>query len=228
MFTAGEVFRSIVLLAPKLRRDPPEPMVVASAFNAALADLVADVVDADPERLANEYALPDYALDSDPVDLTAAGTEGDPTNREWLRILYLDWEADGEGDEVWITTLEARGRAPHEYPGRVVGYLTDNLRKLHKVAGWSSVTGLTVYGVPVPEEVLPRTIETEQFDYPRSMKDALRWDMMLQLAPYAGADGGIIQYWEAKRAEARDRLMGDVTSHVVSRIEDQPLYEEGW
>lgn len=226
MFTAGEVFRSIVLLAPRLRSEPPDPMVVASAFNAALADLVSDVVDADPERLAAKYTLPDYALDSDPVDLTAAGTEANPSSREWLRILYIDWEADGRGDEVWITTLEARGRALHEYPGRVVGYLTDNLRKLHKVAGWDNVTGLTIYGVLAPEEVLPRTFEKKQFDYPRSMKDALRWDMLLQLAPYAGADAQTVGYWEAKRQEARDRLFADVHGHIESRIEDQPLIQE--
>lgn len=226
MFTAGEVFRSIVLLAPRLRSEPPDPMVVASAFNAALADLVSDVVDADPERLAAAYVLPEHAFHDDFVDLTAAGTPESPTTRDWLRILYIDWEGRGEGDEVWITTLEARGRAPHEYPGRVVGYLTDNLRKLHKVAGWDNVTGLTIYGVLAPEEVLPSTFEKKQFDYPRSMKDALRWEMLLQLAPYAGADAQTVGYWEAKRQEARDRLFADVHGHIESRIEDQPLIQE--
>lgn len=226
MFTAGEVFRSFVLLAPRLRSDPPEAMVLASAFNAALYDLVSEVVDMDAERLAAEYVLPEHAFHDDFVDLTAAGTPESPTTRDWLRILYIDWEGRGEGDEVWITTLEARGRAAHEYPGRVVGYLSDQLRRLHKVSGWSGVDSLVVYGVVAPEKVTQATFDKIEFDYPRALESALRWEFLLQLAPYAGADAQTLGYWEAKRQEARERLLADVRGHIESRIEDQPLIQE--
>lgn len=227
MFTAGDVFRSIVLLAPRLRAEPPEPMVIASAFNAALADLISDVVDTDAERLAARYTVPSWVVSQNPVDLTLAGDQDNPTTREWLRILYVDWkDAAGEGDEVWITTIEARNRAAHDYDGVVVATASDQLRKLYKVSGWEGVHTLEVYGVLAPEEVTARTIDSAQFDYPRAVRDALRWELLLQLSAYAAPDGGTVQYWEAKRSEARSRLLDDVAGHMGSRIEDQPLYWE--
>lgn len=227
MFTAGDVFRATFIRAPELRTKPPRGDIVAAAFNEALLELVLDVIDIDEERLAGRYTVPSWVVSQDPVDLTLAGDQDNPTTREWLRILYVDWkDAAGEGDEVWITTIEARNRAAHDYDGVVVATASDQLRKLYKVSGWEGVHTLEVYGVLAPEEVTARTIDSVQFDYPRAVRDALRWELLLQLSAYAAPDGGTVQYWEAKRSEARNRLLGDVAGHMESRIEDQPLYWE--
>ena len=227
MFTAGDVFRSIVLLAPRLRAEPPEPMVIASAFNAALADLISDVVDTDAERLAARYTVPSWVVSQDPVDLTLAGDQGNPTTREWLRILYVDWkDAAGEGDEVWITTIEARNRAAHDYDGVVVATASDQLRKLHKVSGWEGVHTLEVYGVLAPVPVTEETLDTEVYDYPSVLRSALTWELLVHLAMHQGIADGRIALWEQRRAEARERLAGNARGHLVNRIEDQPLTYE--
>lgn len=227
-FTAGDVYRSTLRLAPELRARPASPDVVASTFNDALLDLVLDVIDADAERLAARHELPAWAVASDPVDLTAAGTEEAPETREWLHIAFLDWKSGGQvGGEVWLTTLEARHRGAHDYPGAVVGYLDDQLRRLHKVAGWQGVDGLVLYGVRAPVKVREETLDKVEHDYPRALESAIRWDLLVQLATHHGIGDGRIQYWEGKRIEARERLVADARGHAASRIEDIPI-SYGW
>jgi len=227
VFTAGEVFRATFIRAPELRTKPPRGDIVAAAFNEALLELVLDVIDIDEERLAGRYTVPSWVVSQDPVDLTLAGDQDNPTTREWLRILYVDWkDAAGEGDEVWITTIEARNRAAHDYDGVVVATASDQLRKLHKVSGWEGVHTLEVYGVLAPVPVTEETLDTEIYDYPSVLRSALTWELLVHLAMHQGIADGRIALWEQRRAEARERLAGNARGHLVNRIEDQPLTYE--
>lgn len=225
MFTAGEVFRATFIRAPELRTKPPRGDIVAAAFNEALLELVLDVIDIDEERLAGRYTVPAWVVARDPIDLTLSGDEADPKPREWLRIAYVDWrDAAGEGDEVWITTIEARNRAAHDYDGAPAAVIEDQLRVLRPAGSWPKVDALEVYGVLAPESVSAQTFDSTRFDYPRIMQAALRWELLCALAsPSRGFGPDRIAYFEAKRREAADRLAADARNHASSRIEDQPL-----
>lgn len=220
-FTAAEIFRSTIRGAPELHRQPPGPQDIALVFNDALLELLIDVLDMDEERLAARYVLPAAVVDADPVDLTDDGTGTGA--REWLLISYIDWlDANGEGDEVVLVTLEARNRAKQEYHGAVVGHLSDQRRKLHKVTGWGSVKELEIYGVPAPTRVTPATIESTTFDFPSVLAAALRWELVLGLAPIVEIADGRIAMWDSRRSEARARLEADAHS-VASLVEDVPI-----
>jgi hypothetical protein len=229
VFTAAKVYRAARLHAPELRKLKVEGDSVAAAFNAALLDLVLEVVDTDTERLAKKFAVEAavVAASAEAVDLTAAVVNAVVTTaeREWLWIEYIDWlDAEGEGDEVWITTLEARNRARHDHQGHVVGFLDDQLRRLVKVDGWTDVVSLEVYGILRPAEVAPGALDTLQFDYPAVVENALAWEMVMQLAGDV-VSGSRLQVWEARREQARGRIAGAGTG-IGSRIEEVPLNYE--
>lgn len=225
-FTAAEVFLDASTTAPELGTRPIDPDVIARCFNVALRDLVQEVVDVDDERLAAEYTVPAAVVAADPVDLTDDGTG--TGKREWLAIGYIDWrDASGEGFEVWLGTIEARNRIAADADGWVAGYLDDQLRRLRKVTGWSGVQTLAVYGVLVPPAATLANLRTQAYDYPTSLRTALRWELAVLLAPYAGVqDRHLLERWEARRMEARERLLGDAGGHVRSRVDALILQSE--
>lgn len=223
-FTVGDVYRRAILLAPEVQRSPPTPETIARFFTDILADLIADVMDMDEERLARSYTVPADVVDEDPIDLTDDGVGGSGT-REWLRIIYIDWVgSDGTDGEVAVPTLEARHRARREYAGHVVGYLEDEQRLLRKVTGWDGVDTLKVHGVLVP--VAPDAADLDgvgsTYDFPRSIYSALRWELLLELGSLRSEDirPEKIGYWENKRGEARQRLMMDAQDFALNRIDD--------
>ncbi|HET7321070.1 MAG TPA: hypothetical protein VFI96_01125, partial [Longimicrobiaceae bacterium] len=198
MFTAHDLFLEASVEAPELLSKPVDPHVIAATFNAALRDLVMDVVDADAERLAQRYDVPEAVVALDPIDLTDDGT-GTGT-RAWLHIDYIDWQdASGEGDEVWLPAIEARNRAVDAYPDVVVGMLENQYRSLRKLAGWSSVRTLLVYGVLAPTKVALQTLATVQHDYPPVLESALKWEWLAQLGGIIGADAQRQQKWALRR-----------------------------
>lgn len=217
MFTAGDVFRAAARVEPLLLERVPNKDTIAATFNDVLTELVLEVVDADEERLAVRETV-----DVDgggPFDLTR-GRE-----IEWLRIMGVDWSFKGTvGGEVWITTIEARNRAAHDYDGAPAAVIEDQLRALRPAGSWPKVDALEVYGVLAPEAVSAQTFDKTRFDYPRIMQAALRWELLCALAsPSRGFGPDRIAYFEAKRREAADRLAADARNHASSRIEDQPL-----
>lgn len=217
MFTAGDVFRAAARVEPLLLERVPNKDTIAATFNDVLTELVLDVVDADEERLAVRETV---GVDgSGPFDLTR-GRE-----IEWLRIMGVDWSFKGTvGGEVWITTIEARNRAAHDYDGAPAAVIEDQLRVLRPAGSWPKVDALEVYGVLAPEAVSAQTFDSTRFDYPRIMQAALRWELLCALAsPSRGFGPDRIAYFEAKRREAVDRLAADARNHASSRIEDQPL-----
>lgn len=217
MFTAGDVFRAAARVEPLLLERVPNKDTIAATFNDVLTELVLEVVDADEERLAVRETV---GVDGGgPFDLTR-GRE-----IEWLRIMGVDWSFKGTvGGEVWITTIEARGRAAHDYGGAPAAVIEDQLRALRPAGSWPMVDALEVYGVLAPEAVSAQTFDSARFDYPRIMQAALRWELLCALAsPSRGFGPDRIAYFEAKRREAADRLAADARNHASSRIEDQPL-----
>lgn len=220
-FTAGRVYRRAILLAPEVQRNPPVQATVAQLFDEILAELISDVMDMEEERLLRAYTVPAAVVGDDPIDLTDDG--GGTGTREWLRIAYIDWvDADGTDGEVYVATFEARHRALQEYSGQVVGYYEDQQRSLRKVSGWDTVETLSVHGIVTPAAANPVDLEDQQYDFPRALYAALRWEMLLELANTRGDEisGQRIAYWEAKRSEARDRLMMDAQDFALSRIDD--------
>lgn len=221
MFTAAELFAEAAVEAPEILTRPVPGQVMASAFNAALRDLVLEVVDADSERLAERIPVPAAVVAQDPIDLTDDGTG--TKKRAWLHIDYIDWlGADGEGREVWIVTQEARNRWDDTAEDEVVGFLEGQKRQLRKIGSWSGVSSLVVYGVLAPTKVKPETLGTP-YDYPPALEAALKWELLAQLAGLIGADRDRLAKWDLRRQEARERLFNDAETHVGSQIEEIPL-----
>lgn len=225
MFTALTSLRTARRYAPELRALGARPESIADAFNIALIDLITEVVDMDPERLAGRYAVPSAVVQEEVIDLTDDGTGTGA--REWLSIDYIDWlSASGDSDEVWIATIEARHRAADEYEGSVVGLLENQQRSLRKVCGWSGVDSLVVYGVVRPVEVTNGTLSTQQYDFPALIQNALAWELAVQLAAdLPDVSPRRLAVWEERRQQARMRLEMDAAEHVGSRIDEIPV---GW
>lgn len=218
MFTAEDVLASALDQAPEFRAAPVDPEVMARAFNDALYELVEEMLDADAESLQAPHPVPASVVAQDPIDLTDDG-EGTGA-RDWLHIDYIDWtDPEGPVDEVALVPVEARNRAAEEYEGRfVVGYLTHQQRHLKKLGSWEGVFALEVHGTLAPAKVGPRSLNTE-FDYPRSIEGALKWDLVLWLAAHVGVADGRVARWEQRAAEARERVGLDATRPIGGRVE---------
>lgn len=224
-FTPRQLWLDAAIEAPELEQKPVDPASIAAAFNAKLRELVHEVCDMDAERLIAEYTVPQAVVEASDteIDLTDPDGEEDSDPREWLAIEYIDWlDSDGEGDEVWVYPIEARNRISAEASSGVpTCYITDQLRTLKKVSGWDGVTALTIHGVLSPTEVTEDELETE-FDYPAALRAALQWELLLVFARHVGVKDNRLAYWEQRRANAYDRLMGDAAQHIGNRVEGIP------
>jgi hypothetical protein len=218
-FVAEQPLASALDQAPEFRREIVDPEVRARAFNDTLFALLEEIVEADPERLLDAYPVPAAVVgaSADSVDLTDDGTG--PEAREWLHVEYIDYgDMVGPIEEVTLLAIEARHAAP-EYEGGVVGMLVNQYDTLQKLAGWEAVDSLTVWGVLAPPEVTRSTLGTLELRYPRVVRDALVWGLVLWMASHVGIKDARLQRWDQLNALARERLGLAATRPVSGRIE---------
>jgi len=225
LFKAADIVQAAFDRAPEFRTRAVDNATVARAFNQALKAVVFHVYDTDPERLAQTYTIEQQVVAQDPIDLTAV-VENDEIvsgRREWLHIYTIDWiGADGDGDEVWISEIASRHRAPVDYEGRIIAIAIDQQRKLRKVGDWSGVHTLEVYGVLAPQRVSERTLwgqNSPEYDYPAVVEEAVICKLVTLLAQSVpGIDRTRRQEWEADLVDALERLEADAADHISSTI----------
>lgn len=224
IFTAEQVFQRASMEAPELDNRPVEPAALVDAFNSCLRAIVAEAALLHDEFLVQEIAIPSEVVgDSSQDDVDLTFVDDDAPVREWIRISYIDFvDSAGESNEVWMVPVEARNRAGALYEDNVIAMLIDRGRTLRKLGGWDGVSSLLIYGVVVPDAVTRETQGTAEFDYPSTLLELLRWDLLVALAPFIGVDDRRMARWESKREQALVRMTAQASSITAGMIEEMP------
>ena len=131
-----------------------------------------------------------------------------------------------------VGTIEARHRLETDYAylGSPVAYFFDRMRQLKKVAGWTGVFDLRVYGVIVPPTLDPQDpVDNLQvvLDYPEPIFRALQTGFLLSIATHLKPSDLELKLWASEHQEAMEDVMEDAEGFVTQglRIEDVPHKE---
>ena len=227
LFTTDDIVQSAMDRATRARDVTLDPWLIARQINDLGRFLTRLVIADDPERLAEEIIVSNADVIADPndIDLTSSSTV------EWLQILAMDWRSSASGayeDEVVLGTIEGRHRLETEFGhlGNPVGYLTNRMRTLRKVDGWSGVYDVRVYGVLVPELVDAQDADgfTRVLDYPEAMYRALQTGFLLRVAPHLKPSELELALWTQEHTAAMLMLSEDAENFVDPglRQEDVP------
>lgn len=234
MFTPVDVIGSARDLAPEFQVHQVDPEVLARALNASLRKVLRMVIDADPDRLAQAYAVPAEVVALDPVDLTALVVEEGVTTgqREWLHIEFIDaLDSSGEVlEEVVVVPVAERNRASREYAylNAPVAVAVDQMRKLRKLGGWNGVDTLEIFGVLSPTRLTGATLDDTsiEFDYPGFIEDAVAWELLTRIAMHIGVVGPRLLEFRAGLAEALQAAEDDAQDHYGNRVDTVPYINQ--
>lgn len=226
-WTAEQAIASALRAAPEFRSAPGIPVDVrVGAFNDALADVLDEIVEADPEMLLLPYPVETAVIedDEDTVDLTATVVDDVVTTgqRKWLHIEHIGWTTDAESDEddeVWLLTAADRFGSD-EVEGEVTARLDGDFRTLRKLDGWDDIIGLVIHGVLEPTVLTEDTIESATYNYVRSVMNVVKWQMVMEFADFAGVSNALrLGRWNAELQRAREKIGLVATRPVGNRVE---------